>query len=229
MLLWENSDNKHIMKMTNLTIPVFDQLYAEHEALWLADAFVTTEALARIANMRSVIVSGDQGAGKSALAHMLIHQTSESVDQTIWIVPWQPVYVSDTSQRTSAAQKYVEQILLACTSTFLQEIGSTPDTFSKSPAWIQELLRWFLHRYAPVNIEFSLSRLRPEITDAGYRLLHHLFSSEPSELYHDYVSEKQVISDLMNALQTIGVDGLWIIVDGLESWLEIDSTQLERH
>ena len=95
-------------------------------------------------------------------------------------------------------------------------------------AWVQETVIWFVHEYLRGDRTLYLSRLEEEGTAADIALLRDLIAREPRPVLEPDAPEARVIAELADAIKRLGLAGVWIMVDGLEPWVEAGAGALAQ-
>ncbi|MGB4804127.1 MAG: winged helix-turn-helix domain-containing protein [Anaerolineae bacterium] len=204
---------------------VFDSLRAEYEASWLDRVFVAPTEWNAMTGMRSILVFGESGSGKTALNLAL----TAYAEQTANVIPviWKPLLPTLDLIGSALVQDCAYQILNACARALLQYFGQRPDHFALAPAWVQDALHWFLDHCLHEDRQFLLSRLEDELPPEGFSLIHHLMTTPPMRLVlSSDAPPMRVVAQLMSTLRRLGLQGVWVLVDGLESWLEIERPRM---
>ena len=208
-------------------VPVFDFLSAEYETEWLADVFVQPTLSKPITNDRSVIVSGERGVGKSALAHWLTRQAMGRDRHTL-IARWTPQYREIEVGGYGAMQEQLKQILQACSLSLINYIHEIPDRFTDAPQWVQDAFHWFIYQFTTTRAHILLGRLKASGVKVGYGTIEHLLTSEPPNISNGDMAESEILELFVFSLRQIDIQGVWITVDGLEPWLDIDAKMLAK-
>ena len=217
------------MDRVQLTYMLFDRLRAEHEADWFDQVFVEPVDCETIVGRRSTVVFGADGSGKTALRMALqarIVQTKQPWQHLV--VNWQPALPVTQPAMSQAVQTWLTQLLDVCALALLRHIGTWPERFTAAPAWVQETVVWFVNSYLRGDASLHLSRLEELCKPEGVTILRELTTRPPRPVLYADVPETRVITELVNALQRMEVAGVWVLIDGLEPWVDADAGQLTQ-
>lgn len=217
------------MDRAQLSHMLFDRLRAEHEADWLDQVFVEPTDFETVTGMRSTVVFGAGGSGKTALRLALQAHLAQA-DQPLrhLVVHWQPALPVTQPAMSQAVQTWLTQLLDVCALALLRHIGTWPETFVGAPEWTQETVVWFVNKYLRGDPSLHLSRLEELCPPEGVTILRELTTRPPRPVLYADVPETRVITELVNALQRMGVAGVWVVIDGLEPWVDADAGQLTQ-
>jgi hypothetical protein len=204
----------------------FGSLQAEDEP-WLADCFVPPADFDLMGGMYSIVVFGAPGSGKSAVREMLLkRQRGPSGRSRCLIAHWQPMLpVSESVVGFQSVPGQVSYVFDTCAMAVVEHLASYPGVWAGAPDWVRRLLSWFVHRFVQGDLAtragFFLEQQRGLTTEAVANLL----SAEPDEDLLPPHNWPLVAAELSKALICLGLDGLWIVADGLEPWIQ---PQFER-
>src|SRR5258706_6534234 len=207
----------------------FDRLQAEHEGDWLADVFIRPPDFDTIAGMRSVIIFGESGVGKTALRLALARQGIRPDGAPVRLaVPWQPELPFLESTGGHVVQEFLKQALDACALALMRHLGRWPDACMAAPPWVRDTVGWFVHQYLIGDEACHRSRMEDEATQQGRQMLQKLIGSPPRLILHEEAPAPRVIKTLATAIQRLGLDSIWVVVDGLEPWVSADADSLAQ-
>lgn len=196
---------------------LFDRLFinlaAEYEMPWLADIYVPPANFPAMAGMRSLVIFGDQGAGKTALGLMLLQESQRNPAAPILPVQWQPSLRKHTPTGQDPLSVYAEQALEACSLALLRHIGNHKQAYLQAPSWVQEIVLWLWHHYLRPTPQRVLNRFKEEIDASALRLLTHILTEPPAETFHDDTPYGHIIMELSDAIQHFGMQGVWLLLD----------------
>jgi hypothetical protein len=208
---------------------VFDRLRAEDEADWLSRVFVPPPDFAALAGHESLLILGESGSGKTALRQELVRQVRAGELPHYLIVSWQPTWPRDAAlSGTPALQDWLAQAFDACAVALLEDLGRQPAALAQAKPYAQNTIVWFVHRYLQGDVQTHLSRLEMDCPPEGVAALQALFAREhwPEVLKPD-AAPSRVIDILTEALtKQLQVTGVWLFIDGLDAWLDIDRARL---
>lgn len=212
--------------VTPLGRQAFDRLQAEYETTWLADVYVEPLGFEGLAGMRSIAVFGEEGAGKTALQTRMTQFALLSKQRPL-IVKWYPPLESSHDEE-EITHEFLIQVMDACVQELLLHIGCNPNVFNAAPNWVQGTVIWFINQYLTGDQEFRLMRLEVECPPENMVLLNDIISRKPPGVLPDNSPAPRVIAEVAQMLLHLGVAGVWVMVDGLESWLGTGITSPER-
>jgi hypothetical protein len=207
----------------------FDRLQAEHEGGWLADVFIRPPDFDAIAGMRSVIIFGESGAGKTALRLALARQGIRPDGAPVrLVVLWQPELSLLEPSGGHVIQEFLKQALDACALALMRHLGRWPDVCMAAPPWVRDTVGWFVHQYLIGDHAYHLSRMEDEATPQGWQILQELIGSPPRPILPKGAPTPRVIATLATAIHRLGLDSIWVVVDGLEPWVSADVEPLAQ-
>ncbi len=220
--------------MTNSTSPssaplgldAFGTLRAEDEA-WLPTCMVPPRELGRLTNNRSVVVFGGVGAGKSAL-YRLLRQRNRSAKEgeKRLLVDWQITPSFDEGKEDLVGVlRQTTRLLDLCAAQLAAHITESPQPFTNAPSWVYDRVVWFIRSYLRGEQE---KRLAPLLFSRklGSELLRELLGASVPEILYADAPPDQVLNELCMALQTLGINGIWVMADDLERQRTIDEEAL---
>lgn len=205
-----------------LGLQLFDSLRAEQETAWLVRVFVSPAEWGAMTSMRSSLILGESGSGKTALSLTLAAHALQKKDAVI-PVTWKPVLPAMDLAGSALVYDCAQQILNSCAKSLLQYFGQRPHSFVQAPDWVQHMLHWFVYHHLQEDRSFFLQRLEDELPREGFSLVASLITTPPP---HRVLSADapptHVVAQLIPALQRLGLQGIWVLADGLEPWLEVE-------
>lgn len=204
---------------------VFDRLRAEYERSWLDAAFVEPDIYPAIVNDRSLVVFGEIGSGKTALALTLGRRAEEDPQGSI-VVHWQPSMLQSKIDKDEILAASLRQILDKTANSVLAHIGRRPAAFREAPAWIQETVLWFCQHHILGNRHRVLGRLSETISQEGIACVRTVLASPSEDVLGANPSEQEVLQEIADVVQRMGWAGIWVVVDGLETWIHQDQEAL---
>lgn len=207
-------------------LTVFGSLRAEDEP-WLADCFVPPANFELMGEMYSVAVFGAPGSGKSAIREMLIRRCRDSSGRLRCVIArWQPnPLVLGSAVGFQSVPGQVAYVFDACVMAVLEHMALYPSVWSGAPKWVERLLAWFVRRFAQGDPASRVGHLLEQCEGLGSDAVMALLHTEVGEDLLPPHNWPLVAAELSKALTRLGLEGIWIIVDGLEPWIE---TQFDR-
>ncbi|HIP96809.1 MAG TPA: winged helix family transcriptional regulator [Anaerolineae bacterium] len=208
-------------------LAAFGGLRAEDEP-WLAECFVPPADFGLMAGMGSIAVFGPPGSGKSALREMLIERcrAPSGSQRCCLIARWQPnplVLGPDAGFRSVPGQ--VNNVFDVCAMAILEYVVAHPSVWSGAPRWARNLLTWFVHRFMQGDAAGRAAYLLEQEGGPGPSTVQGLLEAEVTQDLVPPHNWPQVAAELSKALTRLGLEGVWVVVDGLEPWVE---TQFDR-
>lgn len=205
---------------TVITTEALDSLAAERELHLQPQVFVEPIRYAAYTGMRSLVITGDSGSGKTALRLALTRQVMpEEAPPTHLVATWQPDLMEDV-RGSPAVRIFVRQALRACAKTLLTTLLRYPDLFHHAPLTVQMSLHWFLQAHIVEDRQHLLAAIEEQsAAEAGKALGRRLISDPAAPVLHPDAAEQRIIAHLTGTLQRIGMRGVWVMIDGFEPWL----------
>jgi hypothetical protein len=205
----------NVLGEAGLGMAVFDKLKAEHEP-WLMECFVPPPAFNFMAGGRSIAVFGDAGSGKSALARSLAEQARPSR----LIAMWRPAPTAGSPTPWQDSRSQFEEALATIALSLVRRLIEEPSRYEQAPSWVQSTLRWFARRCLPPQESALPMLLGSDLYQQNWAFLQAIARQDTAEIATREAPVTQVVALLVQALQQIGLDGVWIIADGLEAeWI----------
>ncbi|GAB4534970.1 MAG: hypothetical protein Kow0063_18650 [Anaerolineae bacterium] len=209
-----------------LGLTAFDSLRAEDEP-WLDECFVLPPGMDQITGDGSSLIFGVPGSGKTALyQHLLRCSLGPDGRPRRLIVPWRP---SPGDQRDSgglaAERVQMAEILDTCVTALLTHLTRYPDSLQAMPPLARETLAWFAQGRYRGETTASFPRLVGGTTIDETLLRSLLETPAPDVLYPD-ASPEQMAAELIEAIVPLGLEGIWVMADGLEAWAELAYEEL---
>lgn len=206
----------------SLGLRVFDSLRAEQESAWLDRVFVSPNDWSAMTSMRSSLILGESGSGKTAL-RLALAAYAQQEEVAVIPVTWKPVLPAMDLVGSALVHDCAQQILNACAKSLLQYFGQRPNSFVQTHPWVQHTLHWFLYHHLQEDRLFFLQRLEDELPREGFSLVDSFITtSPPHRVLSADAPPMQVVGQLISALQRLGLGGIWVLSDGLEPWLEVE-------
>lgn len=207
---------------------VFDRLRAEYETDWLPRVFVEPPGFHALQGQRSILVIGDEGSGRTALCKQLIH-LAETGEGGPLIVEWQPSFSPLSGAGLDTYRISMQQIFDQIARSLVLGIGRQPGAFQKASAWVQETAIWFAQSYLQGSKRRLLARLEEDAASAeSLAAVRRLLTDNVDAVLAPDASERLVIAEVTDIVQRLGWSGIWLLVDGLETWLQIEADALTR-
>lgn len=206
----------------------FGSLRAEDE-LWLRSCFTPPPEFERIIAPRSTIVFGGPGAGKTALYQEARARCVRPNDAPLrLLVDWRPAPLAPGAPADIAwVKQQVEQLFDRCAATLAEMLAQRPAIYADAPPWAQARLAWFIHQCLQGDAYIRLGSLLDTAQPGGALLAQLLAAPAPLILYAE-ASPEQVIAELTGALRATGLEGIWVLSDGLEDWSGVDAAAYVR-
>ena len=199
----------------------FDSLRAEHEGDWLNSVFVQPDDFLSMAGMRSFVIFGGEGSGKTA-TRIALHQyvSNQEGDSAPLGIRWHPMAIHEEPRQI--VQIFMKQMLDACAQELLHYSYRHPKTLKNSLPWVQEATAWFVQTFFSGDWKFELERLETEYKTENTEGLHSLLGSTPRSILPADAPPARIIAQVSSIAKKLGVRGVWIFIDGMETWIDQD-------
>jgi len=213
---------------TALGLASFGTLRAEDEP-WLSACFVPPPNFELLMEDHSIVIFGGIGSGKTALCQILQARSKRADGRpNRLLVNWRPMPPSSAQEADSGwVLKQVIQILDTCAVTLAEHLLQFPADFLRAPEWVKTRLIWFIHRFIQGRPTLRLAPLLESKTE-GSTLLHHILFTKALDVLYEDAAPDQVAAELISALKLLGMDGIWVMTDGLEGWIHADEGHLTQ-
>jgi hypothetical protein len=207
----------------------FDSLRAEDES-WLLKCFVQPDNFGQMASPASMIILGEPGSGKSAVHKRLYEPAwNDPIAHARLPVNWQISPLMP--EQPGAMSKTIYQIghlLDVCAQALAAFLGRRPHIYQTAPPWAQKCLNRSIYTLARQGD--LAERMGPIIYDSppeGAELLSGIESQ-----FNSYAVSRskpdEALKEMVSVLKTIGIGSMWVLVDGLENWYEVDPADLTK-
>ena len=205
----------------------FGSLRAETEASWLAQAYLPPRLFGQMTEPRSILVIGEEGSGKTALG-LQLKTYAEGRLPDLLTASWRPVLPEDTASSGQAAELFISQAMDSLSFTFLQMVSRQPAPYANAPSWARNFMHWFVQAFLRGDHEYHLSRLADGAAADGLETVTHLLTGPPREVFPPDTLPSSILAHLTGAMRALGLEGVWIFVDGLDSLFRISPERLEK-
>lgn len=204
-----------------LGVATFERLRAEEEP-WIHECFVPPTDFDLMAGDRSIIVFGGAGSGKSAVYHELVHRARRDDRPTRLIVDWHPMPLdAGVAADLAAVKNQISKIFDACVWALLAHLAQFPNDWSSAPVSVRTTITWFVRQFTEGNLDARLGRIIEEIKPEGKVLLQSITANSVADVLDPArTPPEQIAAELVRALKPLGLDGIWVMTDGLEVWAE---------
>lgn len=199
-------------------LAVFGSLRAEEEP-WLGECFVPPSEFEGMIEARSILVFGPPGSGKSAVCRMMAAWASPPGSPPSYlVVHWLPTpSLWEPLTGFESVPGQVAHVFDLCAMETLRFIAQHPERWTASPEWARWLLAWFVRRFLRGDPKIRAAELLEEAP--GREVVSSLLQTERSEDLLPPNDWRLVTAEFAKALQRLGLRGIWVMVDGLETWL----------
>lgn len=203
---------------------VFETLNAEREGHLPPEAWVQPGIFSAAAGSNSAIILGPSGSGKTALR---LHITHNAAAHALCI-PWQPSLPAEQQSAQALSYAMQQQTLRACSDALLPWLLQHWSEVQAAEEWVQVSLLDFWQHYRPANYRLLLGKLRSQTAaETSPRLQTWLEQAPAYAVLEEQAPPIEAIALLTEALQALGLSGCWLLVDGVEPWLDAHSSALE--
>lgn len=212
----------------SFALDLFDTLRAEDETAWLGQVFLPPQGFDTMRGMRSVIVFGEEGSGKTALRLRLIEAARETPGVAApLVVEWQ-AGVQEEAEGEAFVKHFMDEILDLTAQTLAGHVVRQPERFTQASRFAQEGLVWLIHHYLRTDKELLQMRLESEGVAEGVACLNEILSRTPRTLVPAKVPYPRQMTEVVRTLDAVGFGGLWVMIDGLDAWLMLEAATLGK-
>jgi hypothetical protein len=211
-------------KKQPIGIAAFDTLRAEDED-WLLACFIPPNDFELMAGNRSIVVFGESGSGKTALRRALVQRLQYKGKPTHLIVEWHPAPLEPgASADLSAVRQQANQVFAMCATALVNQpmLGTTD--WHSIPTTARTTIAWFIRTFAPSNLETHWGEPQDGENVAPTTLLQTITNSSEAAPFPP--TPEYIAIELVKALKPLGLEGIWVIADGLEGWAEAEPERL---
>jgi hypothetical protein len=188
----------------------FASLKAEEEGEWLLEAFVPPHDFNYLIGPRSLIILGKEGVGKTTLYRALLNYA-----QPYYLtVEWEPSFPTVTPSKIEGLLEMVRALFQSIALALLKRIANDP-YLTSAPEWAKSFIYSFA-RYALGE------KWQEELSARG--LSEFIFKLSSSSPFPPSLSSSPPLcmAELIKAISSLGLKGIWIMGDYLDKWLLID-------
>lgn len=204
----------------------FGSFRAETESAWLAQAYLPPRLFSQMIEMRSIMVIGEEGSGKTALELYLKEYAAQKLPRLL-TVSWRPVLPEENLSSGQVAELFIAQAMDALSFAFLQRIVREPAPYESAPLWARDFMHWFVQAFLRGDRQYHLSRLVDDSAE-GAKTVTRLLTDPPREVLSRDSLPSSVLSHLTSAITPLGLEGIWIFVDGLDTLFRLSPERLEK-
>jgi hypothetical protein len=205
----------------------FGSLRAEMEASWLAQTYLPPRLFGQMTEPRSILVTGDEGSGKTALELYLKDYATQKLPRLL-TVSWRPALPEETLSSGQVAELFISQAMDSLSFAFLQLIVREPALYANAPAWARDFMHWFVQAFLRGDRQYHLSRLADGTATDGLATVTRLLNDPPREVFSRDSLPSSILSHLTSAVTALKLEGIWIFVDGLDTLFRVSPERLEK-
>jgi len=188
----------------------FASLKAEEEGEWLLEAFVPPRDFNHLIGPRSLIILGKEGAGKTALYRALIHHAQPSY----LTVEWEPSFPAIAPSKMEGLLEMVQALFRFIALALLRRMANG-SYLANAPEWAKNFIFSFA-RYALGE------KWQEELNARGLSGFIFPLSSASPFPPSLLSSPPLCMAELIKALSSFGLKGIWIMGDYFDRWLLTD-------
>ncbi len=205
----------------------FGSLRAETEAAWLAQAYLPPRLFGQMTDLRSILVTGEAGSGKTALELYLKDYAAQKSPRLL-TASWRPVLPEDTLSSGQVSELFISQAMDSLSFAFLQLIVREPALYANAPLWARDFMHWFVQAFLRGDRQYHLSRLADGFVADGLETVTHILNDSPREVFSRDTMPSSILSHLTSAVTAFKLEGVWIFVDGLGTLYRVSPDRLEK-
>ncbi|MGB9777537.1 MAG: winged helix-turn-helix domain-containing protein [Anaerolineae bacterium] len=214
-------DVREVTPSSLLGLNALAALRAEEEP-WLARCFVPPDEFALMGGLRSVAVFGKSGSGKSAVCQMLLKEAGVfSSEPRFLVVRWQPMPSAlEALTGFQSVPGQVAHLFDSCAYTLLEHLVTEPPRWREAPHWACRFLVWFIRSFLQGDRESRVGPLEEQAGREGTLVLKDLLDGEEIPPLIATDQWPLIGRELSKTVQRLGWEGIWIVIDGIEPWVE---------
>lgn len=205
----------------------FGTFRAETEAVWLAQAYLPPRLFGQMTEQRSILVTGDEGSGKTALELYLKYHAAQKTSHLL-TVTWRPALPEDIASNSQIVELFISQAMDSLSFAFLELIVREPALHRNAPAWARDFMHWFVQAFLRGDRQYHLSRLADGGSSEGLETVTRLLNDPPRDVFSRDSLPSSVLSHLTSAIRAFGLEGIWIFIDGLDTLFRVSPERLEK-
>ncbi|RJP55470.1 MAG: hypothetical protein C4583_00475 [Anaerolineaceae bacterium] len=205
----------------------FGSLRAETEAPWLPQAYLPPRLFGQMTEPRSILVTGDEGSGKTALELYLKDHATQKLLRLL-TVSWRPALPEEDLSSGQVAELFISQAMDSLSFAFLQRIVREPALYENAPVWARDLMHWFVQAFLRGDRQYHLSRLADGIAAGGLEIVTRILNDPPRDVFSRDSLPSSILSHLTSAIKALELEGIWIFVDGLDTLFRVSPERLEK-
>lgn len=202
---------------------VFTNLSAEYEGEWLSVAYVEPANFSVIASMRSMIVVGESGAGKSALRTILAQRSAGVAEPHYLAVEWRFTPGFEPLHGSQLVRVSGQQVLSACAESLLRVMVRWPQRVVAAPPWVRTACFEFIHSALGPALDRAMARAARDAGSEAMTIFQALREVVPAGSTIDQIPD--AITELAEIVRELGMAGVWVLVDRLEPWISADADE----
>ena len=206
---------------------VFERLRAEDEP-WAERGYIETKNYAQIVGDQSMMISGGGGTGKTMLRLKLERELNPKGERPNSLgANWFPEPPDDHDTEDSQLSKIAfRQVMTACTQSLLAFIGHNPGMVEEAPGWTRKAAAWYFREYLPGDPTFIIETQAAKFPEEGRGILQDIVNAPPVEVIGSSASSKIILNFFVDTVTAMNLNGVWLLVDGLENWPMLDAQRL---
>jgi hypothetical protein len=201
----------------------FDTLRAENETSWLEQVYLSPRQFGQMTEAHSILVMGDEGSGKTALEYRLKEYAAQR--SGLVTASWRPHLPENAASSDDVVNAFLTQALDSLSYAFLKTFVLEPALYSSAPSWTRGFMLWFIQKYLQGDREYHLSRLAEKSTPEGVETVSHILS-EPARSLFPESTPASILPKLNENVIKLGLSGIWIFVDGLDTLHRVSPDRL---
>ncbi|MCX7841244.1 MAG: hypothetical protein N2559_17535, partial [Anaerolineae bacterium] len=142
------------------------------------------------------------------------------------IVEWQPVPPDDsTPADVMSVRRQIHLVFDACALALVNYLMQYPEQWQRMPEWAHTTIAWFIRTFTQGDLKTRLEKWTTEANPSASAILQTI-RENTRQVLQPSASPDYIIAELVKAIQPLGLDGIWIVADGLEKWVTIEPERL---
>ncbi len=156
------------------------------------------------------------------MCQMLLDEAgASSPEPRFLVVRWQPMPAAlEALTGFQSVPGQVAHLFDSCAYALLEHLTSEPPRWHAAPNWARRFLVWFIRSFLQGDRESRVGPLEERLGREGALVLQDLLDREDITPLMATDQWPLIGRELSKTVQRLGREGIWIVIDGIEPWVE---------